>query len=43
MITRLLSNPRFKQAMQQRGCSLEAMENQCKLEEVSQEVEEREK
>lgn len=29
--------------MQERGCSLEALENQCKLEAVSQEVQEREK
>jgi hypothetical protein len=32
MIARLLGNARFKQAMQERGCSLEALENQCKLE-----------
>jgi hypothetical protein len=43
MIARLLSNQRFRQVMSERGCSLEALENQCKLEEVSDEVEEREK
>ena len=43
MIARLLNNDKFRQVMQERGCSLEALENQCKLEEVSEEVEEREK
>lgn len=43
MIARLLGNARFRQVMQERGCSLEALENQCKLEAVSEEVEEREK
>jgi hypothetical protein len=31
MIARLIANPRFRQVMQERGCSLEALENQCKL------------
>ena len=43
MIARLLKNDRFRQVMQDRGCSLEALENQCKLEEISEEVEERER
>ena len=43
LISRLLGNERFRKVMQDRGCSLEALENQCKLEAVSEEVEEREK
>ena len=35
MIAKLLGNERFREVMQQRGCSLEALENQCKLDEVS--------
>lgn len=31
MIARLIANPRFRQVMQERGCSLDALENQCKL------------
>ena len=43
MVGRLLGNPRFRQAMQARGCSLEALEKQSRLEEISSEVEEKEK
>jgi hypothetical protein len=43
IINRLLRNKRFRQAMQERGCSLDSLEKQSQLEEISVEVEEKEK
>ena len=42
IIKRLLKNDRFKEAMVARGCSIEYLDGQSRLEDISNEVEEKE-